>query len=703
MQNPGLPRPRPKAAIPSAASTNTRQPQVCSPLDHLPVMIWSALPDGSQDYRNHCWSEFTGARDSVLSDEWITSLHPDDQERARTLWARSLLEGKPFEGEHRLRHWSGDYRWVLGRAWPERDESQTIVRWYGTCTDIHELVTARNALSESLIFQESILDSSTDCIKVLSLDGRLEFMNNPGCAAMELSRFDDVKGEIWPMLWPLEARRAVAAAVEAAARGDIARFTGACPTAAGNPKYWDVVVSPILDPTGRVTRLLSISRDITAHRATSDQLRWASEHDALTGLPNRRSFQANLQAATLRSMQASSVTGLLLIDLDHFKLVNDSLGHAAGDHLLKTVAHRLASATGESHFVSRLGGDEFAIILENVRDTEDLVATGSSILDQLKAPIRFDGRVISASASIGGALFPRDAATAHELFKHADTALHALKSAGRGGTKMFHSHMREEAQRAASQLSLARIALSEQSMAPMYQPKVLLRTGATIGFEALLRWRHPTRGLQEPESVLEAFKDYELASKIGDLMQRRAFADLAEWRRCGTEIGHLSINAAPAEFLRDDYAERFLERLDEYRLPPQLLEVEVTEHVFLDRSSQYVERALRALKQAGVRIALDDFGTGHSSLSHLRDFPVDVVKIDRSFVQQIVDDREIEAIVKAVLDLCQSLAIKVIAEGIETVEQLNVLRSHGCEFGQGWLFGKGAAAAEISRHRLWAA
>lgn len=667
-------------------------------LDYIPQMVWLTQSDGFHDYYNRTWYDFTGvAEGSTDGEEWNGMFHPDDRERAWESWRHSLATGEPYEIEYRLRHSSGEYRWVLGRAWPERNETGDIVRWYGTCTDIHDRVCAQKALQESLTLQQSVLEASADCIKLLGLDGTLEFMNGPGCRAMELKDFESVQGKPWTSLWPAGGRKAAQEAVDAARSGRISRFTGYCPTANGAPKWWDVVISPISNDSGDVVRLLSISRDVTALRETAERLKWASEHDSLTSLPNRRSFQAHLQAATLRAMENGSLTGLLLLDLDHFKHVNDTLGHAAGDHLLETFAQRLRSATRKEEFVARLGGDEFAVILENVVDENDLVDAGTSILARLKAPVRLDGRAIGGSASIGGALFPKDASTAHDLLKCADTALYALKSAGRGGTKMFHSYMREESQRVSSQLSLARVAISDRSVLPHYQPKVNLKTGAVAGFEALLRWEHPSRGIQEPDTVAEAFKDYELASQLGELMQNRVFGDIRTWRHGGIEVGHVSVNAAPAEFLRDDYAERFLGRLEDYQVPAALLEVEITEHVFLDCSSEYVGRALQELTRAGVRISLDDFGTGHSSLSHLRDLPVDVVKIDRSFVAQMADDPEINAIVRAVIDLGHSLSLDVVAEGVETAEQLALLKVMRCTLGQGWFFGRPAEADEIGR------
>lgn len=673
----------------AAEAVRLSEEQFRKTLDHIPQMVWSTRADGYHDYFSRLWYEFTGVEfGSTDGEAWNGLLHPDDQARARKLWRHSLRTGEPYEIHYRLRHFSGEYRWLLGRAWPERGPDDQIIRWYGTCTDIHEGVLSENALQESKSLQQTVLDSSADCIAILSRGGTLEFMNQPGCRAMELASFDDVRGKAWVSFWPEGQQAAAEAAVGEAAAGVPSRFTGFCATAAGTPKWWDVVITPIVDVGGTVARLLCVSRDVTAVRETSEKLKWGSEHDDLTSLPNRRSFQSHLQAATLRAMERGTLLGLLLIDLDHFKNVNDTLGHPAGDHLLKTFADRLRLVVRTHDFVARLGGDEFALILEDVENEAALVAAGRSVIDRLSDPVRFGDRLISGGASAGGAFFPNDASTANELLINADTALYALKADGRGGIKMFHSHMRVEAQRVASQLNLARAALNEISVVPHYQPKVELRTGAIAGFEALMRWKHATTGMQEPDTIAEAFKDFELASKIGELIQNKVFADMARWCRSGISIGHVSINAAPVEFLRDDYADRLLSRVHKHSVPPSLIELEVTEHVFVERNFALVARALAKLKKAGVRISLDDFGTGYSSLSHLRDLPVDVVKIDKSFIQQMMDDDEVAAIVQAVVSLAGSLSLEVVAEGIETADQLNLLKCMGCSYGQGWFFGR---------------
>jgi len=665
-------------------------------LNSVPEVIWSVGKDGYPDFVSQQWSElYGGDPKALLGRGWIRHVHPEDLRKTAMAWRQATLAGDPFEAEFRVRLPDGTYRWSLARARPELNEHRQIERWFGTCTDAQDRIVALEALEASERLHRGILEASADCICILSPEGAIEFANPPGLEAAEIESLESIKGKHWSRLWQRKSAAMINGALARARGGDTVRFRSFCPTAKRNPKWWDVVLTPMFDENRSVTGMLAICRDATSEREKSEQLKWASEHDALTALPNRRAFQARLQAAVLRAMITGERLGLMLIDLDHFKHVNDSLGHAAGDEVLTGVAKRLNEAVRDSDFVARVGGDEFAVILENVRSKDDVFALGQKLFAQLRLPISVSGRVLSAGASVGGAMFPEDAQSANDLFKNADTALYALKGSGRGGTMMFDRYMLEGVEKAASQLGRARNALSEKSVLPVYQPKVEVQDGRIVGFEALLRWRHPMKGLQLPETVEEAFSDYELAAKIGELMQRRVAQDVRSWMDRGLDLGRVAINAAPAEFLRDDYAERLLAMLDEQRVPPQLIEIEVTEHALMEQGPEYVARALAQLKAAGVTVALDDFGTGYSSLSHLRDYPVDLVKIDMSFVQQMSEDPEIAAIVAAVVNLARSISIDVIAEGVETPGQLDLLKVMGCRYAQGHLFSKAIEEEEV--------
>jgi diguanylate cyclase (GGDEF)-like protein/PAS domain S-box-containing protein len=659
-------------------------------------VYWAADLTGADVNMSHQWASLTGfAFKESLRRGLRNAVHPTDYRTAFRRWRSATKSYSNFACELRLRQRRGGYRWVQLRAKAKLDERRQVIRWYGTLADIEDRKVAELALRASEALSRSMLEASADCIKLLSCDGVIEFMNGPGLRAMEIEDFGTIESKPWCSLWPEDGAILARDAIIRASAGETARFNAYRPTAHGQSRWWDVVVTPVFCEGGRVKQLLAVSRDTTVHRRTSERLRVASERDALTGLANRGAFQMHLDAAALRAMKEGSKLGLLVLDLDQFKSVNDSLGHPAGDHLLRTFGERLKEFSRTSDFVARVGGDEFALIVENVEEEDDLLRAGKSLLNRLRAPILYDGRAIPAGASIGGAVFPRDANNANDLLKNADVALYAIKAEGGDGVKMFHQHMRQAAQLITSQLSLARSAIDNALIVPFYQPKVRLQTGEIYGFEALLRWAHVGKSLQSPDTIAEAFRDYQLASAIGEQMQLSVARDIAAWCKAGVQFGTVSINASPSEFLRDDYAERLLARLEQAGVSPCHIEIEVTEHAFLDRASEYVSRAITALSAAGVRISLDDFGTGYSSLSHIKDFPVDILKIDRSFVAEIERGGESAAIVAAVIGLASNLALEVVAEGVETAAQRKFLTQKGCNFAQGFLFGRAMPGALV--------
>ena len=421
-----------------------------------------------------------------------------------------------------------------------------------------------------------------------------------------------------------------------------------------------------------------------------------ASHDSLTGLANRRLFQEALTGHLARARAERTGLGLALLDMDGFKTVNDTLGHDAGDALLREFGERLLQAAGEGDIVARLGGDEFAVILPRATSKASLSAAMTNLLDQMRKPYLVQGRMLDCRASVGGSLYPDHGEHPDDLLKNADIALYVSKSQGRSGTT-FAPSMRKAIDARTSMIRVAREAVAQDRILPFYQPKIALGTGALAGFEALLRWRDGARRLRPPAAIAAAFDDAELARALSDRMFGQITADMRRWLDAGLEFGHVAVNASPAEFRQDGYADRVLERLAAAGIPPCRLEVEVTESVFLGRGSGGVERTVRSLSGEGVRIALDDFGTGYASLTHLKQVPVDTIKIDRSFVRDLEQDPYDAAIVRAVLNLGQSLGIDIVAEGIETVTQAAHLRAQGCVFGQGYLFGRPTPGERLRR------
>ena len=665
-------------------------------LDTIPQMVWSMSADGSDEFFNSQWLEFTGRKVGRAHGLPRSALvHPDDRERAMAAWEGSVATGEPYEAEYRLRHHSGEYRWILSRGCAERDPRGNVIRWYGSCTDIHERVMAREQLVSHQSFVRKLIGATPDSIVLLDQNGVVLFANDNAMAGLAHGGSGEVAGRKWTDLVPAQFRRDARAAFLKSCRSGLpTQFTARL--GEGDEKWWDVIVTPVTEGDHQI-RLLITSRDITHQKRAEHQARWSASHDSLTKLPNRAVLQQRL--ALLAGPTARRPFALLLLDVDEFKRTNDSLGHDAGDALLRTFAERLRRIVRPEDLVARLGGDEFAIVVTDADGEDGVAAFAAKLFEALHEPCLHDGKLLECRASVGASLFPIHGSEPGELLKAADLALYVAKSAGRGTMKLFENGMRAERQRRNSMISLAKRALAEDLIVPHYQPKVELASGRIAGFEALLRWRHPRHGLQLPESIKAAFEDPNLAAEISDRMIDRVLADVRDWLSAGVEFGHVAINSAAAEFRRGNFAERLLERMDGAGIPRRCIQLEVTETVFLGRGAEYVERALQTLSAAGVAIALDDFGTGFASLSHLKQFPVHIIKIDRSFVRDLQIDGGDGAIVDAVISLGKSLTIDVVAEGIETQAQHDTLLALGCRYGQGFLYGK-AEPAEVTRALL---
>ena len=438
-----------------------------------------------------------------------------------------------------------------------------------------------------------------------------------------------------------------------------------------------------VDQEGRPEKLVNLFKDITDRRRQTEAIETLAFKDPLTGLPNRALFQHRFQEAVAASEALGEMFGLIMIDVDHFKDINDTLGHDAGDALLKRLAGMLQRAFRSNDTVARLGGDEFAVILRGLHGEADMLRPIQTLQTLLQRPIEHGGRSFTASASIGAALHGDPDADPEHMIKNADIALYRAKAAGRNRSILFEPSMRSEVERRIELLRDVRAALAADEFTLFYQPVVDIREGGVAGFEALMRWVHPEQGVLTPSHFMVAFEDQDLSLRLGDVALEQALRQMRAWLDQGVEFGRVAVNISAAQFRSGRLAEEIQERLARWNVPSSRLTIEVTENVYMGWGSELVSDNVRRLHEAGVMIALDDFGTGYASLANLRQFPIDRLKIDKSFVQNTED----EAIVKAVITLGSSMGMKVVAEGVEDAAQLAALEHYGCDQIQGYHFG----------------
>jgi diguanylate cyclase (GGDEF)-like protein/PAS domain S-box-containing protein len=452
--------------------------------------------------------------------------------------------------------------------------------------------------------------------------------------------------------------------------------------------------SSLADDSGKVLSVFSLAQDVTTRVLAEERLVHQATHDGLTGLPNRVLLQERLQQAISRARRSGLRVATLFIDLDRFKDVNDTLGHRIGDELLREMSRRLQHAVRETDLLVRLSGDEFMVVLEQVSDLNAPPIVAGKLLDELRRAVTIEGHEIHVAGSIGISLFPDDAEDAETLLKNADMAMYRAKESGKNTYQSFTHDMAARGTAMRMLENALRSAIHKNQLVLRYQPKVDMKSGRIIGAEALVRWMHPTRGEVPPSDFIHLAEETGLVHDIGLWVLDAALVELRRWQDAGLSDLTLAVNIAAGQFRASHLAERIHERIRRVGVDARQLEVELTE-TGLIRDPDGVGRTLEALRRLGISVAIDDFGTGYSSLSHLKRFPIDTLKIDKSFVADLLNDADNRAIVSAVIALAHALDIAVVAEGVETQDQHDMLARLGCSAFQGFLFSRAIPANDF--------
>ncbi|WP_073668281.1 putative bifunctional diguanylate cyclase/phosphodiesterase [Pseudomonas aeruginosa] len=614
---------------------------------------------------------------------WKKRLHPE--EYATVLEAHSNhLQGLTDNLDHiyRLRHKDGDYRWIHSRGRVLRDALGKPLHYTGVARDI----TLQRLKEDHLRQAAAVFDSTREGVLVTDAQAVIVHVN-PSFERITGYRSEDVLGKTPAILRSGRQDQAFYQRLWLALReqdvwsGEIwnRRKSGEI-----YPQW--LHIRAVRNDQGQLTHYVGVFSDLSSIKRSENELDFLAHHDSLTGLPNRVLLRERIEQALENGKDRTVAGALLLIDLDHFKHINDSLGHTTGDMLLKEVSKRLQHQLDERCLLSRLGGDEFAILVEN-DDPEAVARLSQRILDGFNAPFDIHCQPIYISASLGVSLYPEDASDVDHLMQHADAALFQAKDSGRNAYAFYTRVLTARARAHVQVESALRHALEHDELRVHYQPVHDLASGRIVGVESLVRWQHPERGLVPPGEFVPVAEECGLIAALDNWVLKRACRQMREWQQRGVELEFVAVNVSSRLFNRGGLEERIANALEESGLEPRYLELEVTESAVMEDFEQSLNLLCR-LRILGVNLAIDDFGTGYSSLMRLKRLPVHKLKIDQGFVAGLPGAVDDAAIARAIVALAQSMGLRVVAEGIEHQDQALFLREHGCDFGQGYWYGR---------------
>ena len=663
----------------------------------------SAARDGMWDWDLHTHTVFFSPDYTNLlglppgglgndQENWLQRLHPDDRAHfQRNLEQRlSSASQDPYEVSYRLRHRDGTYRWIQSRGRLLLDDQGRPERMIGTASDI----TQRRNDEDSLRQAAAVFDATQEGVLVTDATQHIVHCN-PAFTRITGYSQEEILGQqpsllksgrhdqdFYNSLWhALQSRGGWSGEVwNRRKNGEI------------YPQWQNIRV--IRDEEGEISHYVAVFSDITALKRSQRELDYLAHHDPLSNLPNRLLFTERVETALERGQRDKRCGAVLLVDLDHFKHINESLGHNIGDLLLKEVGERLSQQLGKRMTLARLGGDEFGLLDESCSSAEQAAVLAQRLQGCLTQAFRINQQELFVTASLGIILYPSEAADVGQVLRNADSALFKAKSSGRESYAFYSQELTAHARRHVELASALRHALDHQELRVYYQPLICLRSQELIGVEALVRWQHPQRGLVAPGEFIPIAEETGLIGAIDAWVLEQSCRQMVAWQVAGYKLKFVAVNVSSRLFSRGELDRRVAEVLRTSGLAPAHLELEVTESAIMDNPEAALD-LLERLRALGVRLAIDDFGTGYSSLARLKRLPVHKLKLDQSFVRGLPHDQDDVAITRAVIALGHSMGLKVLAEGIEQAEQVELLQALGCDHAQGYHFGRPQPAAAL--------
>lgn len=623
--------------------------------------------------------------------------HPEDRARVREEITAALLENRRFFVEYRIQCRDGEIKWVWERGVGIHDEAGNVITLEGFVENVTERKLSTQALQQAERSFRSIFENATEGIFQTSPDGR--YLNvNPALAAIygfsSGAELIASIGDIQHQIYTDPSRRAEFMRLMRET-GVVTNFVSEIRRKDGAHIWISENARAAQDEAGNLLFYEGTVEDVTETKLNQEKLEHLANHDPVTGLPNRLLMNDRLRQMMLSAQRSNSIVAVALVDLDHFKLINDTFGHNRGDQLLQTMSHRMLACVREADTVVRLGGDEFVLLLSGAGRGEAMSQVVQRVLQTIARPSQIEGRELSVSCSVGVSIFPRDGRDVQTLLKNADTAMYKAKELGRNNFQFYSPEMNTVITERLEMQSALRSAVEHKQFALLYQPKVNLVTGQIAGMEALLRVKGENGELSLPENFITLAEETGLIVQIGEWVMREACNFNKSLQERGLPPMRVAINLSARQLTRYDLVRAVEQALQHAELSAEYLELELTESMVM-HDPEGVIATLAQLQALGIQLSIDDFGTGYSSLSYLKRFPVACLKIDQSFVRELGQDENAAAIVKAIVSLGHSLDMKVIAEGVETEKQMSFLLENRCDAMQGFLFSRPLSAGEFA-------